>query len=255
MYIVTGASSGIGRAAAKALIRRGCDVTVTARRLDRLQKLEKLGPGLVRPVCADLGSEQGIDAVVAAVADQPTISGVVHCAGSSIVPRPYSALDPAALAADLAVHVGAPIALNSALASQLAGGRIVYIDSYSATSLREGWSGYSIVKAAAQMAARAAASELHGVTVIRLFPGGVRTALVEAVLASPDPSPAVETFRTAAERGELSSPDPVGEFISSVLLDATDEHLAERPTWDFTKAADRDFAKPAERDFANTDRA
>jgi len=241
VYIVTGASAGIGRATAEAFIERGVDVMVVARRLDLLQELKARSPERVRIVQADLGSAQDQAALIAE-AKQYTISGLIHAAGSSIVPTSYCDLDPEVLLSDMAVHVGAPLALNRGLHRNLAGGRVVYIDSFSATTLRQGWSGYSTVKAAAQMAARAAAHELSGVTVIRLFPGGVRTALVEQVLASAESSPAVEAFRALEERGELVEPGAVGTFISQVVLDGSSEELAARETWDFTNPSDRIFS-------------
>lgn len=245
MYIVTGASSGIGRATAKALIERHCDLIITARRAERLDELVALAPERVRPVCADLASPQGVAAIIAAVDPERQISGLVHAAGSPIVPTPYHELNVATLASDMTVHVGAPIALNAALHRRLIGGRVVYIDSFSATDLRVGWSGYSIVKAAAQMAARAASSELDGVTVVRVFPGGVRTPLVEAVLESDAPSPAVAAFRASDERGELSPASPVGTFIGQVLVDVSDAQLAAQPTWNFTDPDDRQTAATA----------
>jgi len=104
------------------------------------------------------------------------------------------------------VHVLAPIALNQRLKFHKDNGRIVFIDSYSANAPRVGWSAYSIVKSAAQMAARSAAAELQGMRVVRIFPGAVRTALVESVLNANDKSPTSEIFKALNVAGTIVDP-------------------------------------------------
>ncbi|WP_455138862.1 SDR family NAD(P)-dependent oxidoreductase [Thermophilibacter sp.] len=68
--IVTGASSGLGEAFARALAEQGADVAVLARRVERLERLAEELRGLgVRclPVACDVSSEDSIKAAVAAV--------------------------------------------------------------------------------------------------------------------------------------------------------------------------------------------
>jgi short-subunit dehydrogenase len=65
--LVTGASSGIGRALAERLAARGMGVLAVARRADRLATLE----GEIVPVVADLSTREGIAATLAAVARLP----------------------------------------------------------------------------------------------------------------------------------------------------------------------------------------
>jgi short-subunit dehydrogenase len=82
MYIVTGASFGIGRAVAAALASRGLRVAAVARSADLLDSLAAQCHRSVTPVVADLATDAGIGQVVAATADESGIEGLVHSAGS-----------------------------------------------------------------------------------------------------------------------------------------------------------------------------
>lgn len=230
MFVVTGASSGIGRAVTIALADRNEPVLAVARASARLRELPKSYPR-VTALAADLLSREGARQVVDACASYPCIAGIVHAAGTLIEPQAYGSIDSGVLLGEMRVHVMAPIDLNQQLQAQL--GRIVFLDSYSSNDLRVGWAAYSIVKAAAQMAARSAAEELDNVRVIRVFPGAVRTPLVDAVLKSPHDSPTRRTFLALQAEGKLSPPDEIGEWIAQLLLDASDEELNAHPTWQY----------------------
>jgi len=92
MYIVTGATMGIGRAVAVSLAQRGLGVVATGRSGDSLAELREQFPDYVVPVIADLSKPAGIDQVVDAIPTNSTISGVVHSAGSLVSPESYQAL-------------------------------------------------------------------------------------------------------------------------------------------------------------------
>jgi uncharacterized protein len=80
LALVTGASSGIGRAFAERLAADGHDLIVVARRGDRLEelkrRLESQHGVSVRPIVADLSTESGIRSVDAAATD-PRLGMVV----------------------------------------------------------------------------------------------------------------------------------------------------------------------------------
>jgi NAD(P)-dependent dehydrogenase (short-subunit alcohol dehydrogenase family) len=232
-FIVTGASSGIGRATASALAARGVTVLAAARSSEQLAELQAAHDGLVCPVAVDLATSEGIAALIAEASEFDRIDGIVHAAGSLVPVEPYGELDPAELTRHFGIHVATPIDVNNRLGERLRGGRIVYVDSYSASSPRDGWSGYSVVKAAAQMAAKAASQELSDVDIIRIFPGGVRTPLVEAVLDAPSTSAAGAAFRSFDAAGQIAEPDEIGAYIAHVVLDVPAAQLGEREFWDY----------------------
>lgn len=233
MFIVTGASSGIGRGTAAALARRGIDVLTVARRAELLTELQRDNGSNIRPIVADLSTESGINELLARAETYGHVDGIVHAAGSLIPPADYGELRADELTEHFRIHVATPIEINNRLGALLQGSRLVYIDSASASDPRVGWSGYSIVKSAAQLAARAATEELREAQVVRIFPGGVRTQIVQAVLESPNPSPTKTLFTELVDAGTFAEPNAVGDYIARIALDATSEQLAEREFWDF----------------------
>ncbi|HXL91460.1 MAG TPA: SDR family NAD(P)-dependent oxidoreductase [Streptosporangiaceae bacterium] len=84
LALVTGASSGIGRAFAERLPGDGYDLIVTGRRRERLEALAEPLPDVrVQVVRADLSTDQGIDSVAELCASQPLTmlvnnAGVAH---------------------------------------------------------------------------------------------------------------------------------------------------------------------------------
>src|SRR5215469_14728660 len=67
--VVTGAGTGVGRAAALALMNIGFTVVLAGRRLDKLQETQKLGPSADKslPVVADMTDPASIAALFAKV--------------------------------------------------------------------------------------------------------------------------------------------------------------------------------------------
>jgi uncharacterized protein len=84
LALVTGASSGIGKAFAQRLAADGYDLVAVGRRLDRLEELAaSLTKVAVRPLAADLSTDEGVDAVADVCASQPLTmlvnnAGVAH---------------------------------------------------------------------------------------------------------------------------------------------------------------------------------
>jgi len=230
LHVITGASAGMGRAAAIALAERGESVVAVARGEEALADLAAASPLNIQPVAGDVGASETVDSIVAAVNGRPVV-GLVHAAATPVALDPWAELDAEELTEHFRVHVAAPIALTGAL---LAGGpmkRVVILDSYSATTPRVGWAAYSILKAGVQMAFRAAADELDGVIVARVFPGAVDTPLLQRVL---DASPDIEAtgfYRELAQTGRVSDVTDIGRSIAELLVDVPDHDFAANDTW------------------------
>ncbi len=81
LALVTGASSGIGKAFAERLAVDGYDLVVVGRRVDRLEELaSSLSNVAVRIVAADLSTDEGVDTVAELCATSP-LTTLVNNAG------------------------------------------------------------------------------------------------------------------------------------------------------------------------------
>lgn len=113
LALVTGASSGIGRAFARRLGADGYNLVVVGRRRERLEELVAALPNVkVRPLVADLGTDEGVEAVAEICAGE-ALTMLVNNAGVAHY-MPFAEL-PAAKASELLhVKVVAPTMLARA---------------------------------------------------------------------------------------------------------------------------------------------
>ena len=88
-FIVTGASSGFGRAIAERLLLEGANIIAVARRQEKLNELTKIKGGSTTLVSDDLTQSDTIEAIVSTAGVEP-LHGVVFNAGG---PPPSSALE------------------------------------------------------------------------------------------------------------------------------------------------------------------
>ena len=189
--IVTGASRGLGRAVAAALLDRGWTVAADARRAAELQSTATtLNSTRLIALPGDVTDAAHRSALVSAAVDAGPLRLLVNNA-SRLGPSPQPALAGYPLADLQAVYdtnVFAALALiQQALPALIAnGGLVVNVTSDAAVKPYPGWGGYGSSKAALDQLSAILAAEIPAVPVYAFDPGDMRTEMHQAAFPGED---------------------------------------------------------------------
>ncbi|UBQ02444.1 SDR family NAD(P)-dependent oxidoreductase [Curtobacterium sp. TXMA1] len=216
--LVTGGSSGIGRAIALALADAGAQVLVAARTratIDETVATIADGGGSAAGVVADLSMRAGAHALADAVGE---VDVLVNSAGVNLRP-PMPDLDEATWDATMAVNLDAPFVLGQRLAPGMAArgyGRIIGISSQQAHRPFAASGAYGVSKAGLEALARSQAEAWSGsgVTSNVLVPGFVQTALNRRLSADPERVAALAARTLVGRNGEPSDFAAAAVFLA-----------------------------------------
>lgn len=212
--LVTGATGGIGRAIARELSRRGCDLTVTGRREPELRRLvDELGP-TTRGLTADLTD---LDDVRNLMERAGPVDVLVANAGTGI-PQDLAMLTDDEIEQAVRINLLAPAALARAAVIPMKRrrrGHIVFISSGAGLIATPGnGTVYTATKFGLRGLGLALRQELHGtgVGVSTIFPGPIRDAgmLADTGVSLPhgfSTSTPEEVARAVAEAIERDRPE------------------------------------------------
>ncbi|MER6051387.1 oxidoreductase [Streptomyces sp. NPDC001793] len=182
VWLVTGASSGFGRAIAEAAVAAGDTVIGTARRPEGLADLVAAHPDRVEAIALDVTDGGRIDTVAADVlARYGRVDVLVNNAGRTQVGAFEETTDQE-LRDLFELHVFGPARLTRALLPQMrerGSGSIVNISSFGGQLSFAGFSAYSATKAALEQLSEGLADEVapFGIKVLIVEPGAFRTNL------------------------------------------------------------------------------
>lgn len=190
VVVVTGASRGIGAAAARAFAAAGAKVALLARDADKIAGLAaELGPDALALPCdvADWAAMQG--AVQAVQARFGRLDVLINNAGVIDPIARLADADPALWGQAMDINLkGVFHGMRAALPVMRAqgAGTIITVSSGAAVNPIEGWSAYCASKAGALMLTRMAHLEeaAHGLRVLGLSPGTVATDMQRRIKAS-----------------------------------------------------------------------
>ena len=217
--LVTGASSGIGRAVSILASREGASVTLLARNQERLDAtLASLEGSGHETISCDLTDEEQVKS---AVASMTPYDGVVFCAGiNEFIPLTFVRQEK--MDAIFSTNCYAPVLLTRMLVKKRLlrqGASLVYISSLSSVQGVPGTLVYASSKAALTSAVRVIASELAPMKIRAnaICPGIVRTEMIAGTNISE------ETF-TEQEKDYplgLGTPEDVAGAVIFHLSDAS----------------------------------
>lgn len=183
IYLVTGASSGIGRSTAILLAECGARVVLNGRDEVRLNEtLSALrGSGhIVVPAALD-GADQASDLVKQIIENSGSLNGMFHSAGIEMI-RPVRLTKQAHLSEILGSSLFAAFGIARALSGKNAmvdGGSLVFMSSVAGSTGQVGMTAYSAAKSAVDGMVRSLACELAGrkIRVNSIAAGAVNSAM------------------------------------------------------------------------------
>ncbi len=156
--LVTGASSGIGRAVSILCSQAGANLVINGRDIVQLNKTNELLQKKAQIISADLSDENEINKMVEQL---PLLDGIVHCAGI-IKPVPIKFLKSKHITDVFGVNFFSAVLLSSSVLSSKklnTGSSVVFISSISSHFPYTGGSLYTSSKAAIEAFSRAFALE------------------------------------------------------------------------------------------------
>lgn len=234
LAIITGTTSGVGLALARALLDRHWGVVGLAR---RPAVVEHSGYTHVQADLADLPALRTIaDQQLAPALHGDGLQRVALVNNAALIGslRRLREADPERLAHLFAVNAVAPVYLMgraAAAVSDMTRLRVVNISSGAAHSAYPGLGDYGATKAALRLAGRTLAAELeqsdrppHVASILSYEPGLVDTDMQrQARDTTAEEFPAHDVFQGFADQGKLASPEAVvGEIVDFLESDPSD---------------------------------
>ncbi|MFI2290336.1 SDR family oxidoreductase [Streptomyces niveus] len=217
--VVTGGSTGIGFATARAFRDEGAQVFITGRRKDALDAaVGELGQGVTGVVC-DVSVPSELDALYQAVREQAGRIDVLVANAGIGTAAPLGEVTEEAIDSVFATNVkGTIFTFQQALSHLNTGASVILTGSTAATRPDAGLEVYAASKAAVRSLARgwALSSRARGFRVNVVSPGGTRTpGLLELI-----PAEVLKQAEEGVPLGRLAEPREVAAVTTFLASDA-----------------------------------
>jgi len=218
--VITGGSTGIGLATAKAFINAGANVWITSRSAANLSKAsEEINSPNLKTVVSDTSNLEGISVLVNAVAESGNKLDALFLNAGIAVFAPIEQATEADFDAQFNTNVkGHFFTLQKLLPYLVNGGSVIFTSSTVATASNLGSGVYAATKGALNKIAQVAANELaeRKIRVNLISPGPVQTPGLEYAV----PAEAKPQLAAATALQRLGDPD---EIAKAVLFLASDD--------------------------------
>jgi NAD(P)-dependent dehydrogenase (short-subunit alcohol dehydrogenase family) len=262
VWLITGASSGFGRAITEAAVAADDTVIATARNKEVLSDIAAAHPGQVEALALDVTDTAAIEAAVRdVIARHGRIDVLVNNAGRGHVGAAEETSE-AELRSLFDVHVFGPAALTRAVLPYMRerrSGAIVQMSSMGGQLSFAGFSAYSGTKFALEGMSEALADEVRplGIKVLIVEPGAFRTGLFGSTTGSGqiadysatvgptrqmiqvsdgrqpgDPAKAAAAIITAVDAPQTPLRLPLGDDAVDAISGHLDKVRAELATWE-----------------------
>ncbi len=221
--LITGASSGIGRATAILFSNLGAELIITGRNQEKLQDtFNKLNTSSNHQmICADLGLISDVKKIVT---EMPSIDGFVHCCGK-VLPIPVKFIKEEQLHDVMNVNYFSAVNIVSELLKQKKinnSGSIAFISSVSTLHAYFGGAPYISSKAALEGYSKTLALELipKKIRVNVLQPALVRTAIFDSTIDAAVDNDEMKKLISKYPLG-IGEPDDIANALAYFISDAS----------------------------------
>ncbi|MCZ8516002.1 (S)-benzoin forming benzil reductase [Paenibacillus filicis] len=236
VFIITGASRGLGRSIAERLFSHNVRLIGLSRTLDTsLDRMAETKGCRLEQISVDLNQPERAAEVLSELirsleAESPASVTLINNAGILEPMMPLGEATTDLLSAHLLVNLTAPAAMSSAFIRETQNWEmpktIVNISSGAGKKPYAGWAAYCTAKAGLDMLTRCIGVEQEGlphpVRAVSIAPGVVDTGMQERIRGTkPAQFPQVERFIRMKQNGELFSSEYAADWIVRILEEGT----------------------------------
>lgn len=217
VIMITGASSGIGEATARAALQAGARVILLARRKQRIDALAETSVNALAVACDVTQADQIENAVRQGLARFGRIDVLINNAGQGLFAS-VEEIDTAAFRMLLDLNLIAPLMMMQAVIPQMreqGAGSIINVSSGATLATYPGSAAYTSSKAGLNMLSDVARLELAdaGITVSTVYPFVTASEFYQSVKSGQE----VATEQSAAFAAFAHTPERVAETILTVI--------------------------------------